>query len=175
MNATQLELFPIITIMFWRGAFAKDDFARMCDRAQPIPYLFTGRVPALDQRVEIMVTPTQFESARMSGIVTGLGPAPSNEEFLAMNDPPSLMIHAGRDEVIATYGALHGQTVQVRCILSPDYYRTPFLEICGEHKVWEVALKCNDNMGCMWVVSGDPVLVSEDVEAADAFKASMGW
>ena len=135
--------------MFWRGAFAKDAFAILCEPLQRLPFLITGRAPALNQRVEIQVTPTQSGFARMSGIVTGLGPVPSDAEVLAMNDPPSLMIHAGRDAVIATYGALHGQTVQVRCILNFDFRRSPFLEICGEHKIWEVTL---DNLECMWAV-----------------------
>lgn len=130
------------------GAFNKDEFSRLCQPVQGRLFLLRGKEPAVGQRTETQVT-LGSAFCRLSGVVTGVDPPPSAAEMQG-----SLLLNHGMspEQCIAIDGALHGQMLTVRATLNFDFYKEPFLTVIGQHRVYELRYKCDDNFENIWQV-----------------------
>ena len=66
--------------------YIKDNFAKLCEPVQRMPFLWTGRIPLIGMRRETAVI-VDGKWARFSGFITNIDPPPTKEETGKLSVP----------------------------------------------------------------------------------------
>lgn len=138
------------TTEIFAKAWVKDEFARLCEPIQKCDFLYTGKTPAIHQKLEIQV---MYEGTwfRMSGEITEICDPPADEE-INKKEPSSLFYpRASRELLTSHYGGVHGQRIKGHVALNFDFYAKELP--VKRDEVWEVDIEMNDNVDNMWIVT----------------------
>lgn len=150
--------------------YINEEFSNAQEEEQaPSKFLTNGRKPQVGMRTETNVYVTDGTWFRLSGLVSEIGPTPTNLQLdlsnstnwhhhLAVCSHSNCTFHGGscrekKAEILSRYGALHGQRIKSLAILSYDF--NDYLDKpVSETDVVELTLVCDDSRSNVWQVEG---------------------
>lgn len=144
------------TPAWYRGTpwFVVDDMSRRFEKEQATPYLYTGKEPAIGQKVQICAYLPNGSWGRLSGQVTSVLPVPSKKQAGAFCAPQHHWDIETHRSVCCKWGAVHGQQVEATVSLNFDFlYKQDLVEFFrGENATYKVVLWCHHCKMNMWEV-----------------------
>eukprot|EP01084_Bolivina_argentea_P186601 321605_1 len=148
--------------------FIKDDFSKLCEPVQNVPFLYTTKQPVIGQRTETAAEVPDAGWCRFSGIITHIHAPPTEAELKELSKPwINFMCPCGKPfpncdcDFSVGFGAPHGQRVTGRGILNFDFY-DKMKGVVNEDQVYEIEYQMDSNQSFVWIVVAAKRL---DVEA----------
>lgn len=163
-------------------------------RQAPSKFLIAGRKPQVGMRIEANIYVKDGSWFRLSGLVSEIGATPTNldldmsnssswhvdiHDSLPCPNPKTCPFRVGssqekKDEMIARYGAIHGQRIKSVAIISRDYEQDYLERPVAREDVVELTLVCDDNKLNVWQVKGIEIL-NKDFDLPTYFHHFIEW
>lgn len=141
--------------------FNKDCFAISCEPIQKLPFLYEGKVPAVDMRVETscLFPGHEFGWCRFSGAITKVHGPPTAAELAEMpppfqcdcGQPDCKLAEATEESMVRCFGAMHGQRVTAHVVLNFDFYHR-YEGLIDPKMVYEIVYRADTNKQYIWNV-----------------------
>ena len=146
--------------------YIKDNFAKLCEPVQRMPFLWTGRIPLIGMRTETAVI-VDGKWARFSGFITNIDLPPTKEEKRKLSAPFSCECRDRsckfRNGVKRAFGADHGQRIMGVAILNFDFY-DKMEGLVDPNRVYEVTYRLDSNRECAWIGTAARRAIGADID-----------